>query len=295
MQEAYQLARKKINERGIKAKKTYDRWVRSSILQPGDLVLVRNLSQRGGPGKQRSFWENDIHVVVRWKGPGSPVYEVDPENGGRKNRILHRNLLLPCDYLPVENPQPDTVRPVLPATRRSRQPKPSSLASRNEEISSDEEFPDLVTVLSPRNTGVVSPPRNPTPSETETAPDIRSEGETTLASAELPEDRDVLQLEQHNDQVEDVNVPGGDQENGAQHGNNVNHQPEIHIPVGDPRPRRTRYPPDRLTYYEHGETAPTGLFQISTTTPTTGWQPPQLPNSPYPLVPLLFLTLPSIH
>ena len=55
MQEAYQLAGKKINERGIKAKKTYNRWVRCSILQPGDLVLVRNLSERGGPGKLRSF------------------------------------------------------------------------------------------------------------------------------------------------------------------------------------------------------------------------------------------------
>ena len=130
MQEAYMLARKKINERGIKAKKTDDLWVRSSVLQPEDRVLVRNLSERGGPGKLRSFWENDIHVVVRRKGPegSSPVYEVDPQNEGRKNSVLHRNLLLPCDDLPVENPQTDIVQPVLPATRRSRQPKPSSPA-----------------------------------------------------------------------------------------------------------------------------------------------------------------------
>ncbi len=100
MQESYRLAGQKINERAAKAKKTYDRFVRSSILQPGDHVLVRDLSEREGPGKLRSFWENDIYVVVERKGPDSPVYEVESENGGRKNRVLHRNLLLPCDYLP---------------------------------------------------------------------------------------------------------------------------------------------------------------------------------------------------
>ena len=48
MKEAYQRAGRKINERGLRAKKTYDRWVRSSVLEPGDRVLVRNLSERGG-------------------------------------------------------------------------------------------------------------------------------------------------------------------------------------------------------------------------------------------------------
>ncbi len=123
MQESYRLAGQKINERAAKAKKTYDRFVRSSILQPGDRVLVRNLSERGEPG------ENDIYVVVEWKGPDSPVYEVESENGGRKNRVLHRNLLLPCDYQPVENSSTDTERPAPPTTRRLRKPKPRCPAS----------------------------------------------------------------------------------------------------------------------------------------------------------------------
>lgn len=33
-----------------------------------------------------------------------PVYEVRLENGGGRSRVLHRNLLLPCSYLPVEAP-----------------------------------------------------------------------------------------------------------------------------------------------------------------------------------------------
>ena len=31
-----------------------------------------------------------------------PVYEVKPETGNGRSRVLHRNLLLPCSHLPVE-------------------------------------------------------------------------------------------------------------------------------------------------------------------------------------------------
>ncbi|CAB4028975.1 Retrovirus-related Pol poly from transposon [Paramuricea clavata] len=76
--------------------------VRYTDLQPGDCVLVRNLSPRGGPGKLQAFWE-EVHIVVSRKGPESPVYELRPETGRGRNRVLHRNLLLPCEHLPLEN------------------------------------------------------------------------------------------------------------------------------------------------------------------------------------------------
>ena len=71
------------------------------VLKPGDRVLVRNMSERGGPGKFRSYWENDVYVIVEQKGQDSPGYEVRLESETMK-RVLHCNLLLPCTYLPVE-------------------------------------------------------------------------------------------------------------------------------------------------------------------------------------------------
>ena len=81
MKEAYDLATKRSGLSGARGKKHYDKKANSPVLQPGDRVLVRNLSERGGPGKLRSYWEDKIQVVVERKGEGSPVYEIKPETG----------------------------------------------------------------------------------------------------------------------------------------------------------------------------------------------------------------------
>ena len=39
-------------------------------------------------------------VVV--KDSNSPVYEVKPDVGDGRHRTLHRNIILPCNYLPVD-------------------------------------------------------------------------------------------------------------------------------------------------------------------------------------------------
>lgn len=94
MKEAYSLAAKNNLQSTVAGKKQYDKKVRFSSLQPGDRVLVRNLPERGGPGKLRSYWEQQILVVVGQRG-NLPVYEVRPEGKTGKPRVLHRNLLLP--------------------------------------------------------------------------------------------------------------------------------------------------------------------------------------------------------
>ena len=61
MKDAYELARKNISKPAEDGKKQYDRKVRFPSLHPGDRVLLRNLPERGGPGKLRSHWEHKVH------------------------------------------------------------------------------------------------------------------------------------------------------------------------------------------------------------------------------------------
>ncbi|CAB4038386.1 Hypothetical predicted protein [Paramuricea clavata] len=97
MSEAYQLASEKAEKNATSGKVQYDKKAKSTSLQPGDCVLIRNVKERGGPGKLRSYWEDKVYKIVRRKSNEIPVYEVIPESGGEKTRVLHST------YLPVEN------------------------------------------------------------------------------------------------------------------------------------------------------------------------------------------------
>lgn len=102
MREAYEISRENMEKAGGRSKKYYDKKLRSTTLYPGDHILVRNLTPRGGTDKLRNHWEETIHTVVRQVKENFPIYEVKPELGKGRSRILHRNLLLSCDHLPME-------------------------------------------------------------------------------------------------------------------------------------------------------------------------------------------------
>ena len=59
--------------------------------------MVRPLSLE----KHRNYWEEKVHVVIDRK-KESPVYVLKAEDRSGIERILHLNLLLPCDLLPFE-------------------------------------------------------------------------------------------------------------------------------------------------------------------------------------------------
>ena len=100
MQHAYTLASKKVSKSTTKSQSYYNCKATFTKLLPGDRVLVQN-QETSGPGKLRAFWEDKVYIVTKQLDEDSPVYEVKPEEKKGKSKVLHRNLLLPCDHLPI--------------------------------------------------------------------------------------------------------------------------------------------------------------------------------------------------
>ncbi|XP_033762869.1 uncharacterized protein LOC117344286 [Pecten maximus] len=134
MKEAYSIATKNAHRSAARGKMNHDSRITSASLEPGDRVLVKNLGERGGPGKLRSFWEDHIHVV-RKRVNDSSVYDVCREDGKGRIRRLHRNLLLQCNSLPLEGIRQEH-RPHSARLKKQRKSRPKDLTS---EDSSDEE------------------------------------------------------------------------------------------------------------------------------------------------------------
>ena len=207
MKEAYRIAASKCKAQGDKAKAFYDLKVRSSILLPGDCVLIKNLSERGGPGKLRSYWEDKVHVAVHRKSPDSPVYQLKPEKKFKPIRTLHRNLLFPCGTLLESSSTPQQASPgqqeLKPSTtlskrksqRSSKSTHPARPSPESTEQSDDDEDSDFVLVhedvpqltsssvlspFAPAFENVPEPPEEPT---TEHAAPI---GNPSQAMLEIP-------------------------------------------------------------------------------------------------------------
>ena len=137
MKEAYNLASAQARKSADIGKRQYDKKVRHTALCEGDRVLVRNMTERGGPGKLRSYWEREIYVVTL-KRKDMPVYEVQPESGNGRARVLHRNLLLPCSFLPVEThlKSPKRRHTVSRRTHREQTSKEETTGTIDEDIPS---------------------------------------------------------------------------------------------------------------------------------------------------------------
>ena len=107
---------------------------------------MRNLSKRGCPGKLRSYCEDTVHQVVERKGEVSIDYEVKPENGVGRRRVIHRNLVPPCNDLPFKVRQDNIGRKERQVLKRSNSPK--TLPDPSLQNSSDD-VPDEILTFSP--------------------------------------------------------------------------------------------------------------------------------------------------
>ena len=139
MKEAYDLVSAHAKKSALLGKQQYDKKVKhDTALCEGDRVLVRNMTERGGPGKLRPYWEQEIYVVTQ-KRKDMPVYEVKPETGIGRSRVLHRNMLLPCSYLPAETQLTPSKNRLAVSKRANKQE-----ASREEtSITTDEDISSL--------------------------------------------------------------------------------------------------------------------------------------------------------
>lgn len=250
MQEAYAIAKENVHKAASRNKRNYDKKVRSSVLCPGDRVLVRNLTPRGGPGKLRNHWEDIIHVVVRQVNNDVPIYEIRPERGKGKLRVLHRNLLLPCDYLPLDVPDQ-------PHKKSNRKPSsPTRIREQenmeSEEDDEDEEYYHMIPPYQCRN----KPPER----HLENLGDIREENEPRNgyphADQTCARETDGGELHQHYLPGDVDNVTEGPKDTPEKEREMLVNLPEIpENPPDEPRPQRperVRRPPKLLRYDEIG-------------------------------------------
>ena len=108
MKEAYRIAQ----ECTSKQQKYSQSRKKKKELEPveiGDRVLVRNVREKGGPGKLRSYWESSVYNVIHRKGGSEGVVYDVQKIGDTEVRTLHRNLLLPCNSLPLQENEIDDI------------------------------------------------------------------------------------------------------------------------------------------------------------------------------------------
>ena len=101
MLQVYKLASEKVSKSTTKSQSDYNCKATFTKLLLGDRVPVRN-QETGGPGKLRAFSEDKVYIVTKQLDEDSPAYKVKPEEKKGKSKVLHRNLFLPCDHLPIQ-------------------------------------------------------------------------------------------------------------------------------------------------------------------------------------------------
>ena len=252
MEQVYDIATKNMGQTAERRKQNYDKRAKSAALSPGDRVLVKNLQRSEGPAKLKAYWEDRVYRVVRQMGDNMPVYKLRPECGPGKERVLHRNMLLPCDLLDSGESMPtgekDQETPCSdPRMKTKSKPHAKHRPMENMPLAcqdvdeSDEEI-ELISL--------------------QRGPDMPQEHQQSHPPSETPENHSLSQpIPQVEPQVPDDAPVLGVQDDQEEERCPT---PEQEVPLNDQadltdtvyieaRPQRTRRPPSRLTYDQFGQ------------------------------------------
>ena len=101
MQYAFEVATKNAQKSIERHKINYDRKIRGATVEIEDSVLVRNTGIRG-KCKLANKWEDVPYTIVEQPDLDIPlfVFVMLQEGNGMATRTLHRNILLPVNFLP---------------------------------------------------------------------------------------------------------------------------------------------------------------------------------------------------
>ena len=267
MEQAYKISAEKSGQSMQRGREAYNRKANTSILEAGDRALVKRLLERGGPGKLRSFWEDQFYIVIRRIEPTGAVYEVQQEDGSGRKHILHRNLLLPCPYLPSEPNRNVQLKPQRQRSAPTVATRQRTVSNADYEVDSTALQEDDHATFSPRQVdGIIrhlnetsevydahqpDAPDQPVLPERE-RDDIDPESLMNVSQPTTGEVPETVVTAATSESLGGISTPQRPLEESPAHEPIPNSPEDAQSPPRS-RPQRTRQPPTLLSYYSFGQ------------------------------------------
>lgn len=258
LQFAYRTAAEEASKLAARNKDNYDRHVRHTKIEIGDQVLIRKVGMQG-THKLADKWDRDIYRVIDIPNDDIPVYHVQKVDGKGPIKILHRNLLLPFNSLPIEELVETTGRSVCKDTTRKTRSQDRSKSSvtghvtstdssESESDSSERYIPPALRSRNYQNLAPQKPPRQRLEEST-----IRR---STRIEPESSQPQESLQSTGPDHTAPEVSTPSvqpshdssasATSRNQLEVSETVHTAPSPEPPPREPRPVRQRKVPDRL-------------------------------------------------